>query len=314
MKRIALLISAVVLGSMLTASPARAANLGIQVDTLPSSVRVHSAVYVTGTAPLLRSVVLQVQRGYRWYTISGPSAAGARFSFRLPTGYYGHRIVRVVAPPSGLLGEIDSAVQTVTVHMGYNAQGRASQRVLLNNGYRWNPCEVVPYRVNLAGLPSTNLRIIRSAIRKVTEATGIHYKYAGSTKRVPFNAAWTRSPATSGLFIGFGTPRNVPALKGAAGLGGEGILVTTASGNHVIRSGGVAIHKGWWKKLKAGFVRGPSRGSLLLHEIAHTIGMMHAPSKTQVMYTTLGTWSYGRYGRGDLAGLNRLGLDQGCLP
>lgn len=314
MKRLIVLVSVMVLGPGLIASPAPAAGLGLQVDPLPASTAIHSALFVTGTAPLLRPAVLQVERGGRWTTIAGPSAAGARFSFRVPTRYYGPRVLRVVAPASGLLGEVDGDPQRVMVHMRYRPAGTADERALLGNGYRWNPCRTVPYHVNLAGYPATTLRTVARAFAKVTEATGIRFRYAGATSRVTFGRAWTSRPARSGIYLTFATPRTVGALRGAAGLGGEAVLETTARGNRVVASAGVAINKQWWPRLRAGFRRGPSRGSLLLHEIGHTMGLMHTPAKPQVMYTTLGTWSRGAYGAGDLTGLERLGLDQGCLP
>lgn len=314
MKRYVVFLAALVLGLVLEAAPGHASNLGLQVNALPSSAKAGSALYLTGTAPSGRVAVLQVLRGGAWLTISGQSGSGAAFKFRVPTSYYGIRTVRAMSPSSGLLGgEIDGDAQTVRVLPPYTPQGTRSQAITADNGYRWNPCAVIKYRVNLAGMPSTNLKLIKNALRKVHAATGLRFSYAGGSKVLPFGGAWNRSVPSSGLYFAFVTASTVPAIKGIAGLGGEGALVTSGSGSKIVASGGVSLEKGWWKKLYAGFKSGPSRGSLLLHEIGHAVGLMHVGAKPEIMYPVLGPWSYGRYGWGDLTGLQQLGADQGCL-
>lgn len=313
MKRLILLVSALVLGSVLQAAPGHAANLGLQVDSLPTSVKVGAALYLTGTAPAGRTAQLQVQRGTTWVAASGVSAAGSTFSFKVPTGYYGIRTVRAISPQSGLLGEIDGDAKTVSVLPPYTPTGSASQSITMDNGYRWNPCAPIPYRVNLAGGSRTNLKAIRQALDRIQLATGFRFVYKGGTKAVPFNRSWSSRVPSSGLYIGFATQKNVPGLAGIAGLGGEGALVTTSNGGHVVRSGGAVFEKGWWKKLRAGFRAGTSRGALMLHEIGHAMGLMHVSSKQEIMYPTIGPWTPARYGRGDLAGLQSIGADQGCV-
>lgn len=313
MKRFVILLAALVVGTVLQAAPGHAAaTLGLQVNPLPSSAKAGSALYMTGTAPSGRSAVLQVLRGGSWTTISSPSAAGADFRFRVPTSYYGIRTVRAMSPAS-LLGEIDGDAMTVRVLPTYTPAGTKGQTITNSNGFRWNPCAAIKYRVNFAGMPTTNLKLIKAALRKVTLATGLKFAYAGTSRVVPFGGGWNRSVPSSGLFIAFASSKNVPAMSGIAGLGGEGSLVTSSSGAKIVASGGVSLDKGWWRKLYSGFKNGPSRGSLLLHEIGHAIGLMHVAGKPEVMYPVLGPWSYGRYGWGDLTGLQQLGADQGCL-
>jgi hypothetical protein len=254
-----------------------------------------------------------VLRGGTWLTISGQSGAGADFTFRVPTSYDGIRTMRAASPAAGVLGQINGDAMTVKVVPSYTPPGAAGQTITLNNGYRWNPCRTIKYRVNLAGMASKNLKIIRSALTKVTSATGLKFAYGGSARVVPFGSGWNKKVPASGLYFGFVTAKNVPGINGIAGLGGEGSLVTTSSGAKIVASGGVALEKGWWKKLYGGFKSGTSRGGLLLHEIGHAVGLMHVSSKSEVMYPVLGPWSHPEYGWGDLTGLQQLGADQGCL-
>jgi hypothetical protein len=57
---------------------------------------------------------------------------------------------------------------------------------------------------------------------------------------------------------------------------------------------------------------GPTRGSLLLHELAHVAGLGHTDDGTQVMYPMLRSSSVGSFGAGDLAGLAAVGAGKGC--
>ncbi|MCL2615109.1 MAG: matrixin family metalloprotease [Nocardioidaceae bacterium] len=313
MKRLILLLSTLALGVVLQAGPSSAVSLGIQVDPVASSVRVGGFLYVTGTAPLLRTVVLQILRGGVWTTISSPSGSGARFAFRVPTYYDGTRVLRVTAP-QGLLGEIDSATITVHVRPTYTPAGTAGQHKLVGNGYRWNPCAPIRYHVDYAGVRSGNLELIRQALTRVRAATGLSFVYAGRSTRVPFSDSWYARTPTSGLYFAWSTPAQVPAIRGLVGLGGESRLVDTAAGSHVITTGGVLLARSAWPHMRSGWHNGIDRGSLLLHEIGHAMGLMHVTSKTEIMHPSLGGWTRPRYGAGDLAGLERLGMDQGCLP
>jgi hypothetical protein len=52
--------------------------------------------------------------------------------------------------------------------------------------------------------------------------------------------------------------------------------------------------------------------SLLLHEIAHAIGLDHVSDRNQVMVPSTGR-AYPGYGPGDLEGLWNVGAARGCL-
>lgn len=314
MKRLILISVAAILGALLQVTPTSAATLGLQVDKLPSSVKVATALYVTGTAPAGRVARLQTLRGTGgWLTISADSAKGGAFSFRVPTSYYGIRTVRVISPPSGLLGEIDSAAQTVHVTPDYAPAGLPTQ-FSASTDYRWNPCSVINYRVNAGGLATSPLKMVKQALARISRATGLRFHYSGTSSVVPFSSAWDSSVPAHNLYLAWATAKKVPLLSGGVvGLGGFGTLVSTAAGSHVTESGGAVFAKGAWPKLVHGWKKGPSQGALLLHEIGHAMGLNHIEAKPEVMYPTLGSYTYPRYSAGDLAGLEKLGLDQGCL-
>jgi predicted Zn-dependent protease len=51
--------------------------------------------------------------------------------------------------------------------------------------------------------------------------------------------------------------------------------------------------------------------AIYLHELGHAVGLDHVTDRTQLMYPVVTATSFGR---GDLAGLARVGARMGCLP
>jgi hypothetical protein len=100
------------------------------------------------------------------------------------------------------------------------------------------------------------------------------------------------------------------------GLGGgvQGISLSVAvpgrSGPSLV-SGQVVLDAG--NRLAAGFGPGTTDGEVLLHELAHAVGLGHVLDPTQVMYPQT-THSESQFGAGDRAGLAALGAAAGCHP
>lgn len=198
--------------------------------------------------------------------------------------------------------------------IGSGLAPRAATDFAVLQGFRWNPCATIPVYLHRGDAPASVGRMVRQALDQARAATGLTFSLEGSTRTVPFSRSWNRRVPTDGLYVGFSTKRDVPALKGAvAGLGGPGILERNSAGQGVIASGGAVIDTDEWGRLRPGFIRGLSRGSLLLHELGHAIGLEHASAKGEVMFPYLNRRSPGTYAPGDLAGLERLGADHGCL-
>jgi len=180
--------------------------------------------------------------------------------------------------------------------------------------FRWDGCEAIPYRVNLAGTPRRNLRVLRAALDQIAAATGFRFRYAGTTSEVPFRSgrsALDQVPDDA-LYVAWTTASVVPRLAGnVIGLGGPGTSYSRIGTQWRVESGGVVIDKSAHLETAIG-KRGATLEALLLHELGHVMGLGHSESRANVMYEGLGSWSRPRLGPGDLAGLRDLSRATTC--
>ena len=189
---------------------------------------------------------------------------------------------------------------------------------------RWNPCSgPIGYRVNLARAPRGALADVQGAVARVAAASGLRFRYLGSTSVIPGSAdsgpaypagtslvvAWAR-PGQSRMLpeAGPGAPRPL-AMGGASWVTGRVDDRGRAWGEVV--EGAVVVDA--TQHPQPGFgaaVRG-TRGRMLMHELGHVVGLGHVGDRAQVMSPV----DSGRavWGAGDRAGLRVLGAASGCL-
>ncbi len=194
--------------------------------------------------------------------------------------------------------------------------------------YRWNPCQPVHYLVNERHRPAGSAADIREAIDRVSSATGIRFVDDGSTVitvdqqiGASFQANLPDEPRYLPLLIAFVPEDHFTFLTDgdhaiAFGLParGDGDLA------HEYVSGVVAIDAD--QGLPAGFGSRYSMGPVLMHELAHVMGLGHVGSAHELMWSSRVRGRHARYpdqsltdwGPGDLKGLALLGREAGCLP
>jgi len=80
-----------------------------------------------------------------------------------------------------------------------------------------------------------------------------------------------------------------------------------------LRIGDAAVVMRRGVHLKPGFVSGGSIGTLLLHELGHTMGLQHVSYPHEVMYPVVSSLSAGGYTLGDRTGLSKVGAAKGCF-
>lgn len=188
-----------------------------------------------------------------------------------------------------------------------DAQGRPA---------RWDPCTPISYVVQAGWIPDAGRRDLAEALRRLSEASGLQFVAEGDTDELPSRDRAAYQPERYGrrwapLLIGW-----VPAGSTDLGLGGgvQGVSVSVAlpgrKAPHLV-SGQVALDA--TNRVASGFGPGTTDGEVLLHELAHAVGLGHVLDATQVMYPQT-TSSESQFGAGDRAGLAALGAPSGCHP
>ena len=194
-------------------------------------------------------------------------------------------------------------------------RGSASSYALHSNSNgtvtRWNPCAgPISVRVNA---PADAQADVLAALTSVEAATGLDLAYAGATDFVPTSTNAGTQPAD--LVIAWASRAASDIWSGSeVGVGGWRSRGTSSDGGATwtwsITSGFVIVDPA--AAVAPGFGRGATRGALLLHELAHALGLGHVSDPLQVMNPSLLSTSYGSYGTGDLAGLAQVGAAKGC--
>lgn len=181
---------------------------------------------------------------------------------------------------------------------------------------RWDPCEPIRYVVQAGWIPHAGWRDLDEALRRLTAASGLRFVSDGETDEMPSQDRPAYQPERYGerwapVLIGW-----VPGESTDLGLGDgvQGVSMAVAvpgrEGPHLV-SAQVVLDAS--RRLAAGFGPGTTDGEVLLHELAHAVGLGHVLDPTQVMYPQA-TNSESEFGAGDRAGLAALGAPVGCHP
>jgi hypothetical protein len=195
---------------------------------------------------------------------------------------------------------------------------------------RWNPCRPVRFVVNPAGAPPGGPEDVREAFRRVGEATGIAFVDDGVTDErsagdrpayqperygrrwAPVLVEWrTEAGGTQQIqLVGVGLPTRSGDVFVSGRLSLNPAAVTDARAR-------TPLAPGFGPTEGMGPV-GPSGvtwGRVVLHELAHVVGLGHTRDPAQLMYpeTTEQTTRPARFAAGDRAGLRHLGRGAGCL-
>jgi hypothetical protein len=173
---------------------------------------------------------------------------------------------------------------------------------------RWSTCEPIRYVVRPDNEPEGARAVLEESLRRISEVTGLAFEDGGTTDEDPARRRRLHQPDRYGdrwapVLIAYSTPEEDSRLSGrAAGYGGAA-YVSVGGGTPRYVSGSVVFDveqvtsMGGDEALRA----------VLLHELAHLVGLAHVDDRGQLMNPVL----YGRQVTdlqdGDLAGLRVLG-------
>lgn len=236
-----------------------------------------------------------------------------------------------------LLGLVAGLVLAATPWAGAPVQATTSYSLATRvvDGHaltlRWDPCQpAITYRVNPRSAATTTsgrnaaLADVRSAFARLGQATGMTFRYLGTTTSVPTGAAWADGLGDAEIVVAWVDQRTTrTTLLGrtgtayAAGTGGYSYKTWTWPADTppkaAIGRGFVVLNAADNSSFASGFGAGTTRGQLLLHELGHVVGLRHVSLSSQLMYPVLVPRSSSAYRSGDLAGLARLGRSAGCV-
>ena len=181
----------------------------------------------------------------------------------------------------------------------------------------WDRCLTIELVVNSAAAPEGSDTLLAEAVDRVNAASGLHLHLAGPTTQVPRPAKSARDlanglpgSARAPVLVAWTTPEVVPGLKGSVvGLGGPVHRFANSLDRERYVGGSVDLDG----PQLAQILRRPDgharARAVVMHELGHLVGLTHVENPTQVMAAQNGTAT--EFGKGDLAGLARLGSG-GC--
>jgi len=224
---------------------------------------------------------------------------------------------------------VGSVVATVGHRAAVDPHGPHAFLEQLPDGtpYRWDPCRPIHYVVNPANEPAGAGPVIREAIQRVADATGIRFVDDGTTIETAdqqigtvFQTNMPDEPRWLPVLIAF-VPRDhfdfLADTRKALAFGephrGEGDEA------HTYVSGLVVIDAS--EELPVGFTSRFSLGPVLMHELGHVMGLGHVSAGDELMWSPnvaghdrLPDLSQTDWGPGDLEGLRLVGRSAGCGP
>jgi hypothetical protein len=180
---------------------------------------------------------------------------------------------------------------------------------------RWNPCAPVHYVVNVDLAPAGSIEDVHEAVRRISAATGIAFTFDGLVHEIPSRGRAAYEPELypggwAPVLVAWVDPDETDIAFQKEGRTAAGVARPLAT------STPDAIVSGWIA-MNAEDPNGPGyddpgdQGPTVLHEWGHVMGLDHVEEQGELMEPS-GGWMTD-FGPGDLAGLERLGSDGGCI-
>ncbi len=168
----------------------------------------------------------------------------------------------------------------------------------------WDPCQPIRYQINPTGGADDGTDLIERALVRASAASGLAFADEGFTDDRPFTEQLVPAGTDRPVVIGWGDADEFTSLAGnVAGIGGgaaeEGVL-----GRRYLVTGSVALDTDVFTA--EAFARRPQvLEAIVLHEVAHVLGLHHVDDPGQLMAAE--NTGQVDFGAGDLEGLARLG-------
>jgi hypothetical protein len=167
----------------------------------------------------------------------------------------------------------------------------------------YNPCQSIKVAVNPQGAPSNYSELVDTAIRHISEASGLRFQRVADTEDRNFHRGYAGTGPRPAVLVAWATTTEVPALEGNV-IGVAASARMNLYQRQEYSTGMVALDRFDFMDFDMSTDR-PYAQAILDHEFAHLVGLDHVHDEDELMNEeNVGLTSFGP---GDREGLARLG-------
>jgi hypothetical protein len=181
----------------------------------------------------------------------------------------------------------------------------------------YDPCRPVHYVLRPDGAPAGGEDVVRAAIARLSEVTGLQFIDDGASDEATTLDRPIFQPDRYGdrwapVLIAWETEEQNPALAGdTVGQAGS-VAVSLGEGPRVFVTGTVSLDAGRMPEILAFRDGAGTARAIVLHELGHLVGLAHVEDAEQLMYPEARR-GVPDFAAGDLTGLAVVG-DGPCVP
>lgn len=181
----------------------------------------------------------------------------------------------------------------------------------------YDPCRPVLYVIRPDGAPRGGEELVREAVDRISEVTGLQFVYRGHTDEAPAAERELFQPDRYGrrwapVLIAWETEEQNPALAGDVVGEAGSVPASLGDGPRVYLTGTVSLDAPRLGELLRGRDGRRIVRSIILHELGHLMGLAHVDDDRQLMFPEARR-EVPDFAAGDLTGLAALGTGA-CVP
>ena len=181
----------------------------------------------------------------------------------------------------------------------------------------YDPCRPVHYVIRPDSAPPGGEALVREAVARISEVTGLQFVYNGLTDEAPAADRKVFQPEEYGrrwapVLIAWETEEANPALAGDVVGEAGSVPASLADGPRVFLTGSVSLDAPRFAEILRGRGGRDIARSIVLHELGHLMGLAHVEDEAQLMFPEARR-EVADFAAGDLTGLATLGAGV-CVP
>ena len=209
--------------------------------------------------------------------------------------------------------EVSSTALDLRLHFSFIGEEEITEKA--EAPYRWDPCTDIRFATNFKLATPVQIASFHEALDIVEQTTGLNFVNTGSfagghdgwdDMEGNFQVEDGRSVGSFDAFFGVYTRYTDDVLRDKMAYANVTWRSTeTDSRDWIVHGYAVMMNDPWWADDME-----LSR-QVWLHEIGHLVGLGHVTDKDEIMSRTP-LESSSSFGEGDLAGLAKVGVSQGC--